>query len=315
MEHSFKERLIQVNDGWMKFVEVKTKTTCTMVFLLCIAFFLHLGIAIQWPATLVFMLATVLVDLATTATNNYMGYKNEGEELTVKPRTGRIIIFSLFTLATILGVALVVMTGDILILLAGAISFLVGATYTTGPIPIAATPLGELMSGLIQGYVNALVFALINVANGRFLFLEFQDNFITLHIEWPWVLAFILFGWIPTALIANVMLANNLCDLTKDEAIGRYTLPHYLGRKNGLRLYAILYVTIYAAIVGLVVMQAFSPLQLLSLLTAIPVIKNTKSFYAKQVKAETFTLTLMNLALIMLSLTVTLFLSAIINRL
>lgn len=314
MEHTKTRRFLGVNEGWMKFVEVQTKTTCTMVFLLCIAFFFHLDLAITWPETVIFMLATVLVDLATTATNNYMGYKKEGEVLTVEPKTGRMIIYSLFALATVLGIVLVIMTQNFLILIAGGLSFLVGASYTTGPLPIAATPLGELMSGVIQGYVNAFIFALINVPKGRFMFLTLENDFISLQIEWPWLIAFILFAWIPTALIANVMLANNTCDLTKDEAIGRYTLPHYIGRKAALRLYGLLYLSIYTAIVLLVLMGAFSPLQLLSLLSAIAVFKNVRSFWQKQVKAETFVLTLKNLAMIMLSLTATLFISAIINR-
>ena len=315
MDNTLMGRITRVNDGWMKFVEVKTKTTCTMVFLLCIAFFYHLELAIAWPETIIFMLATLLVDLATTATNNYMGYKKEGEALTLKPRTGRIIIVSLFALASVLGIVLLVMTQNVLILIAGGICFLVGATYTTGPIPIAATPLGELLSGVIQGYMNAFIFALINVPVGRLIFLAVDDSFITLHLEWPWLLAFLFFGWIPTALIAGVMLANNTCDLTKDEEIGRYTLPHYIGRKGALKLYTALYVSIYVAIVVLVLMQAFSPWQLAVLLTAIPVFRNIKQFWQKQVKSENFTLTLKNLALIMLSLTVTFFISAIIIRL
>lgn len=315
MEHTKTRRFRDVNEGWMKFVEVQTKTTCTMVFLLCIAFFFHLELSIAWPETVIFMLATVLVDLATTATNNYMGYKKEGEVLTVEPKTGRFIIFGLFALATVLGIVLVIMTQNVLILIAGALSFLVGATYTAGPLPIAATPLGELMSGVIQGYVNAFILALINLPAARFIFLSLEDQFISLQIEWPWFIAFILFGWIPTALIANVMLANNTCDLTKDEAIGRYTLPHYIGRKVALRLYGLLYLSIYLAIVALVLIGAFSPWQLLTLLTAFAVFKNVREFWQKQVKAETFVLSLKNLAMIMLSLTATLFISAIINRL
>ncbi len=301
----------RADQGWMKFVEVKTKTTTSMVFILCLSFSWHMGWKISWLETLIYIAATLIVDLGTTSVNNYMGYKKEGEKLTVKPKTGRIIIFSLFTVAVLLGILLVSLTQNVLILFVGAISFLVGALYTTGPLPIAATPLGEILSGGVQGYLNMLVYALINVPAGRFMLTGLEGDFISLHLEWPWLVAFALFGWIPTLLIANVMLANNTCDLTKDEAIGRYTLPHYIGRQKSLTLYQWLYYSAYIAVAALVVLRVFSWWQLLMLPTIVPVHQNIMTFKEKQEKAETFILSLKNLALIMLSLTLTLCLSAL----
>lgn len=299
------------NEGWMKFVEVKTKTTTSMVFILCLSFSWHMGWDILWLETILYILATLIIDLATTSVNNYMGYKKEGEALTVAARTGRIIIFALFATAVLLGIWLVVLTQNVLLLMVGGLCFLVGALYTTGPLPIAATPLGEFFSGGVQGYLNMLVYALINVPVGRFMILSLENSFISLDLEWPWMLAFIIFGWIPTVLIANVMLANNTCDLTKDEQIGRYTLPHYLGRQKSLTLYELLYYSAYVAVVMLVILNVFSVFQLLVLLTIVPVSRNIKRFKIKQEKAVTFALSLANLAMIMLTLTLSLCLSAL----
>ncbi len=34
--------------------------------------------------------------------------------------------------------------------------------------------------------------------------------------------------------IANIMLANNICDLEEDIANKRHTLPYYIGKKNAI---------------------------------------------------------------------------------
>lgn len=300
-----------LDQGWMKFLEVKTKVTTWMVFLLCVSFSWMMKWQVHWLPTVLYVVSMLAVDLATTGINNYMGYKKEGETLSVKPKTGRFLIGFLFGLAIVLGLLLVIVTKNILILFVGGICFLVGAMYTAGPLPIAATPLGELLSGGVQGYLNMLIYLLINVPAGHFVYLTFEGAFIRLHMEWYWILAFLLFAWIPTPLIANVMLANNTCDLEKDEAIGRYTLPHYLGKQNSLTLHQWLYYSAYIAVIALVLMQVFTPWQLLMLVTVLPVHKNIMRFKARQVKAETFGLSLANLMLIMLSLTATFVLAAI----
>lgn len=51
----------------------------------------------------------------------------------------------------------------------------------------------------------------------------------------------IIFMSIPlVTLIANIMLANNTCDLEEDIRNHRYTLVYYIGKKNALKLYFVL---------------------------------------------------------------------------
>ena len=39
--------------------------------------------------------------------------------------------------------------------------------------------------------------------------------------------------------IANIMLANNICDVEEDIINNRFTLPYYLGKKNAFNLFKI----------------------------------------------------------------------------
>ncbi|MFX3866422.1 1,4-dihydroxy-2-naphthoate prenyltransferase, partial [Streptococcus suis] len=51
----------------------------------------------------------------------------------------------------------------------------------------------------------------------------------------------IIFISIPLVnLIANIMFANNNCDLEEDIRKHRYTLVYYIGKKNDLKLYFVL---------------------------------------------------------------------------
>ncbi|WP_369333511.1 hypothetical protein, partial [Onishia niordana] len=81
---------------------------------------------------------------------------------------------------------------------------------------------GELASGLTMGYLIFLICVYINTSA------VFVWDFATLASTF-------LVALPSTLLIANLMLANNTCDLEEDEANHRYTIVHYIGRKNALR--------------------------------------------------------------------------------
>lgn len=303
---------IDLDAGVLKFIEIKTKLTSVLVFLYCLAFAFQQNWSLKLLPTLVFFLATLAIDLTTTAINNYQGYKKENEILSVKPKNGKRIIFSLFLVAGLLGSYLIYLTRDPLIIISGLFCFLIGLTYTTGPIPISHTPFGEAFSGILYGFSIPFIFALINLPKSSLVDLSLIANRVTLSFDVPKMLALLAVSAMPVALVANVMLANNTCDLAKDEAIGRYTLPHYLG-KTALKLYAFLNLLHYPLTILLVFYHVFEPWQLLLLLTAPQVIKNTRTFIKKQDKATTFGLALQNLMLIMGVLTLSLFLGGILR--
>jgi 1,4-dihydroxy-2-naphthoate octaprenyltransferase len=98
--------------------------------------------------------------------------------------------------------------------------------------------------------------------------------------------------------IANIMLANNTCDMEDDFVNRRFTLPLLIGKENALKLFSGLYVVGYLSIT-LAVIAGWLPLTcLLVLLTVVPVKKNIQKFKAKQTKAETFIISVQNFMMI-----------------
>ena len=68
-----------------------------------------------------------------------------------------------------------------------------------------------------------------------------------------------------TLLIANLMLANNTCDLEEDEANHRYTIVHYIGKKAALIWWTTALILAFVAIVVAVILGLLSPIMLLIL--------------------------------------------------
>lgn len=55
--------------------------------------------------------------------------------------------------------------------------------------------------------------------------------------------------------IANMMLANNICDMEDDFINRRFTLPIYIGKENALTIFKYLY---YIGFVGIIIGVIFS---------------------------------------------------------
>jgi 1,4-dihydroxy-2-naphthoate polyprenyltransferase len=107
-------------------------------------------------------------------------------------------------------------------------------------------------------------------------------------------LQMMLISVLPICGIANIMLANNICDIEDDVANRRYTLPVYIGREKALRLFKFIYYIGYLAVVIALLLGIVPILSALVLLTLIPVNKNIKAFYKLQTKKETFALAVKN---------------------
>jgi len=293
---------------FLSYVEIKTKITSTFAFMLTIAFLLYSGRPIDWLRTLVFFLAMFLFDLTTTAINNYIDTKTNEQVLQFERRTALTIILILFTISTALGLYLAYLT-DVVVLLLGGLCFLTGVFYTYGPVPISRMPLGEVMSGLFYGLFIPFLLLYINMPEGTYLTLGLGWESIRLELNVMPLISVLLLAVTPMCTTANIMLANNTCDVEKDVKVRRYTLPYYLGKK-ALWLFALLYYACYASIVAMVVLRILSPVCLVSLLTIIPVQRNINIFMERQDKASTFITSIKNYIIIMGSLTITVFVSA-----
>lgn len=296
---------------FLDYVEIRTKITSTFAFIMTIALLVYHKQSIDWKLTLVFFASMFLFDLTTTAINNYIDTKTNNQTLQFKRKTALIIILVLFGISTALGLYLAYMS-DIVIFLIGGLCFLCGVFYTFGPLPISRMPLGEFFSGLFYGFFIPFIILYLNTPKGTFLSFDINSQSVSVELMiWP-IASLLLFAIIPFCTTANIMLANNMCDLKKDILVKRHTLPYYVGKKS-IYLYAGIYYMTYLATIVMVVVGILSPICLLSLLTILIVQKNIKQFMKKQDKATTFILSIKNYVIIMGVNTLLIFISALFN--
>ena len=296
---------------FFNYIEIQTKITSFFAFMLTIAFMTYNKNSVNWKLTLVFFASMFIFDLTTTAINNYIDTKTNGLTLAYKRSTARMIIFIMLGISTGLGLYLAYQT-DLVVFLIGGLCFLCGIFYTFGPIPISRLPLGEIFSGLFYGLMIPFLLLYINLPKGSFLTLNVSLETINLNINVSPVITIALLSIIPMCTTANIMLANNICDVKKDIQTKRYTLPYYLGNK-ALYLFAGIYYLAYLDIIFMVSLKLLSPLCLIALLTIFIVQKNITLFLELQNKATTFILSVQNYIIIMGAITILIFLSALVS--
>jgi 1,4-dihydroxy-2-naphthoate octaprenyltransferase len=296
---------------FLSYVEITTKITSIFAFFMTLGYLFYIKQSLHWKATLVFFVAMFLLDLATTAINNYIDTKTNTQILQFSRKIALSIIAFLLAISACLGLYLVYLT-DVVILLLGVICFGVGIFYTFGPIPISRLPFGEIFSGVFYGFFIPLIILYINMPPGTYLYLGLSLDTITLELSVIPFITLILLSVAPVCTTANIMLANNICDLEKDIPVKRYTLPYYLRHKS-LYLFAGLYYCTYLATVVMVIFKIISPISLISLLTIPLVQKNINIFFKEQDKQRTFIVAIKNYLLIMGSNTLLLFVSGLIK--
>jgi 1,4-dihydroxy-2-naphthoate octaprenyltransferase len=251
-----------------------------------------------------------IFDLTTTAINNYIDTKTNDQNLAFKRNTAKIIIFVLFGISAGLGLYLAYLT-DIVVLLLGALCFLCGVFYTFGPVPVSRQPLGEILSGLFYGLLIPFILLYINLPKGTFITLNLSFKTINIAINVLPVVTVLLLSIVPVCTTANIMLANNICDLKKDITVRRFTLPYYLGSK-ALYLFAGIYYMAYLDIIFMVIFKILSPICLLALLTIFPAQRNISQFLKRQDKATTFMSAIKNYIIIMGAITLMIFISGLV---
>ena len=243
-------------------------------------------------------LAVICFHLAVNGHNQYTdytrykqyhitSYNNILEKFNITKSWARKIIIILTLISAIIGITLSIKVGWI-ILLIGILSYLIGYCYSGGPYPILKTPFGEPASGITMGYNITFLGLYINMYN-----VHPFDNFF-------WAKAIIVAG--PAIfVIANVMLANNICDVAEDVKIGRKTLPYYTGRKTALTILCGYYVLAYIFLILGIVLKYLPVITLGSLLTIPLVYHTTKTFVKNPHKESTFTGILVNVLLVLIS--------------
>jgi 1,4-dihydroxy-2-naphthoate octaprenyltransferase len=179
-------------------------------------------------------------------------------------------------------------------------------------VPISRQPLGEILSGIFYGLFIPFILLYINMPKETYLSLNINFETINIILNISPIITVFFLSVTPVCATANIMLANNICDVEKDIAVKRYTLPYYLG-KNSLFLFAGVYYLTYLATIVMVILKILSPVCLFSLLTIFIVQKNINTFFKIQDKATTFITAIKNYIIIMGINTLMIFISGLFN--
>lgn len=215
---------------------------------------------IAWPLALDMAVVAILLQAATNMTNEYHDYARGLDRAGAVGIAGvlvdgemaadavRAAFLTTFLVATVLGLGLAFARGPILLAL-GLASIAVAYLYNAGPWPISATPLGEATVFVVMGPLEVLVSEVAAVG---------RTSAAGLAASVP-----------VAALVAAILLANNLRDHDTDRAHGRRTLPIVLGPALGSRLFAALVGLALAAPVALWRLGLLPP-EALVVLAALP---------------------------------------------
>jgi 1,4-dihydroxy-2-naphthoate polyprenyltransferase len=312
--------------AFFSLVEIKTKAASVVPFLTGTLYALYRYRSLHLVPMALFFLSMIAFDMFTTGLNNrqdYMrankkeGYNYERHNAIVRYRLSRknvdLTLGLLFILAVVAGIELAVVT-DWLVLLMGAAAFMVGLLYSTGPVPVSRTPLGEAASGIAMGFGISFLSCYVQLKPGTLFSLSLDWSGLNLGLPFLPLLGIASISVPCICCIANIMLANNLCDMDDDLANHRYTLPVTAGKKWGMSLLHFLYLAAALAIPFSVVIGAAPLLSLASLVVIPKIWMNLAAFRRIQTKKDTFSLSVQNFYLLCLSFALTLGIGSILNQ-
>ncbi|PKM93409.1 MAG: 1,4-dihydroxy-2-naphthoate polyprenyltransferase [Firmicutes bacterium HGW-Firmicutes-1] len=312
--------------SFLKLIELPTKVTCFTTLLVATVFVLYRGDDFKPINFLLMFVSLIAMDMVTTGLNNYLDFKKAKtksgfgyEEHNAIVKYGlkeSSVIATLFLLSAISGTfgILLFLKTDIIVLFIGMIAFGIGVLYTFGLVSISRTPFGELVSGLFQGFGIIFVGIYIHTFEHSWVFFQLSDAIFQLELNMAEILSVFLYSIPATLTIANIMLANNICDIEEDLLNRRYTLPIYIGKEMAIKLFASLYYLSYVAIILMVILKITPLVTLFVLLTSIIVQKNIGIFRKQQTKKDTFSLAIMNFILINGALLITVLVGVLLKK-
>lgn len=266
--------LVKPDKGWRIWWQLTRPHTLTASFvpvLLGTAFAMQ-NSKIDIPIFIAMLVACLLIQAATNMFNEYYDYARglDHEESVgiggaivrngVKPKTVLNLALIFYGISALLGLYIII-SSSWWIAVIGAICMAVGYFYTGGPLPIAYTPFGEIISGFFMGIVIILISYFIQTGN-----ITTDSILISIPI-------FILVG--------AIMLSNNIRDLDGDKENGRKTVAILIGRKNAITLLATMFIVSYLWLIVLVLMQIVTPWTLITLLSLPMPIKAVRGFIGK----------------------------------
>ena len=271
---------------FLELVEFKAKTASVLPFFIGICFSLYNFHKLHLGLVLLYFVAMFIFNIAVDILDNYNDYHHATEIHDYREKTNIIgresldiklvfrMMIGMIIISALIGVGLTLVVGWPFLLM-GLFCYGVGIFYSSGPKPLSSLPLGEVFSGFTMGFMITCLCVYLNTYE------VFQWNFTN-------ITAIFLISLPNTLWIANLMLANNICDLEEDEMNNRFTLVHYLGKRRAIRLFEIMNLAAFLAIL-LSVILGIAPWSMLGTFLVAPFIYHQMQlFLAKQVKRETF---------------------------
>jgi len=271
---------------FLELVEMKAKTASVLPFLIGLCFSWYHYHTVHIGYVLLFFIAMFIFNMAVDILDNYNDYHHATDVHDYKEKTNIIgrenlslrlvfwLMTSMIAVSAIIGIGLAYVVGWPLLIM-GLYCYLVGIFYSSGPRPLSSLPLGEFFSGFTMGMMITFICVYLN-------------TFETFYWSFSEIFSIVIIALPNTMWIANLMLANNICDKEEDENNERYTLAHYLGRKNSLRLFVGMNVLAFLGIILSVVFGLAPWTVLLTFLVSPFIWKQISLFMEKQVKKETF---------------------------
>ncbi|BBM18240.1 1,4-dihydroxy-2-naphthoate octaprenyltransferase [Enterococcus avium] len=271
---------------FLELVEFKAKTASVLPFFIGICFSLYNFHKLHLGLVLLYFIAMFIFNMAVDILDNYNDYHHATEIHDYREKTNIIgrenldlklvfqMMMGMIIVSALIGIGLSFVVGWPFLLM-GLFCYGVGIFYSSGPKPLSSLPLGEVFSGLTMGFMITCLCVYLNTYEVfRWSFTNISEIFL---ISLP-----------NTLWIANLMLANNICDLEEDEKNNRFTLVHYLGKQRAIRLFVGMNLVAFLAIL-LSIVIGIAPWSMLGTIFAVPYIyKQIQMFLTKQVKRETF---------------------------
>lgn len=303
--------------SFFRLVEIQTKAASMIPLLLGTMYALYRYNSFKSINFLYMLISLLCFDMATTAINNYIDYRkaqrthgygyethNAIVKYGLKEPVVLTVIIALIILASAFGIMLFLNTG-VIVLLLGLLSFTVGILYSFGPVPISRMPLGEVFSGFFMGFIIIFISVYIHIYNNGMFQVVYKNGMLNVNVNIVELLYIFLISIPSISCIANIMLANNICDIEEDLENKRYTLPIYVGREKALKIFTGLYIAAFFSVITAVIVGAEPISCLLAIFSFIPVRKNIKAFYKLQTKKDTFGLSVKNFLFINGAVTLT----------
>lgn len=223
------------------------------------------------------MVASLFLQIATNMFNEYYDFKrgNDTAESVgiggaivregIKPHVVLNSALGLYGASILIGIY-ICMNSSWWLAAVGLLGMAIGYLYTGGPLPIAYTPFGEIISGFVMGMLLIL---------------------ISFFIQTGTVTTTSVLVAIPSLLlVGGIMLSNNIRDLDGDKEFGRKTLAILIGRPKAVKLLATMFIVSYIWVFILIVMQIVSPWLALVVLSAPKPINAIKGFKGKTIAYE-----------------------------